>query len=119
MLRLKSAGIELPMMYKLGYHNNNCIGCFKAGAGYWNKIRKDFPDIFNEVAQVEVETKHTILKENGQQLYLKDLSPDKGNQKDLEIPDCGLFCDVSMAGLPIKELEQAREELKQDEHRKD
>jgi len=23
------AGIEIPMMYKLGYNNNNCIGCVK------------------------------------------------------------------------------------------
>lgn len=111
LLMLKKAGIEIPTMYKLGYHNNNCIGCFKAGAGYWNKIRKDFPDVFNEVAEVEIETKHTILKKDGEQLYLRDLPPDMGNQKDLEIPECGLFCDLEMQGLPQKELEQAREEL--------
>jgi hypothetical protein len=40
---LAGAGIEIPMMYKLGYNNNNCIGCVKGGAGYWNKIRVDFP----------------------------------------------------------------------------
>lgn len=108
LMMLKRANIELPMMYKLGYHNNNCIGCFKAGAGYWNKIRKDFPDVFTEVAQVEVETKHTILKENGEQLYLKDLPITKGNHTDLDIPDCGLFCDVEMSGLPIKDIEEVR-----------
>ena len=32
-------------MYDLGYPNNNCIGCIKGGMGYWNRIRKDFPDI--------------------------------------------------------------------------
>lgn len=111
LLMLKKARIELPMMYRLGYHNNNCIGCFKAGAGYWNKIRKDFPEVFNETEQVEVETKHTILKENGQQLYLKDLPEDKGYHTDLEIPDCGLFCDLEMDGLPVVEIEEAREEL--------
>jgi 3'-phosphoadenosine 5'-phosphosulfate sulfotransferase (PAPS reductase)/FAD synthetase len=31
---LKNANIELPAMYRLGYHNNNCIGCVKGGAGY-------------------------------------------------------------------------------------
>ena len=37
---INDAGIQLPEMYRLGYHNNNCIGCLKAaGAGYWNKIR--------------------------------------------------------------------------------
>lgn len=111
LMKLKAANIEIPDMYKLGYHNNNCIGCFKGGMGYWNKIRKDFPVVFEATSKLEQETGHTVLKENGQQLYLKDLSPDKGNQKDLEIPDCGLFCDVSMAGLPIKELEEARKQL--------
>lgn len=111
LMKLKAAGIEIPMMYKLGYHNNNCIGCFKGGMGYWNKIRKDFPEVFEKTSKVEQETGHTVLKENGQQLYLKDLPLNKGNQKDLEIPDCGLFCDVAMAGLPIKELEQARKEV--------
>lgn len=51
---LQAQGIELPEMYKLGYHNNNCIGCVKAGgAGYWNKIRQDFPEVFNRRARQE------------------------------------------------------------------
>jgi len=44
---LQNANIELPEMYRLGYHNNNCIGCVKGGAGYWNKIRIDFPQHLN------------------------------------------------------------------------
>lgn len=107
-LRLRNAGIDMPIMYRLGYHNNNCIGCFKGGAGYWNKIRRDFPDVFNAVSQVEQATHHTVLKDNGDQLYLKDLPTDKGNHTDLDIPECGLFCDIETDGLPIKELEEAR-----------
>ncbi len=30
---LERAGIALPAMYPLGYHNNNCIGCWKGGGG--------------------------------------------------------------------------------------
>ncbi len=37
-------------MYDLGYPNNNCIGCVKGGMGYWNKIRKDFPEVFQKRA---------------------------------------------------------------------
>ena len=33
-------GIKRPVMYDMGYNNNNCIGCVKGGMGYWNKIRK-------------------------------------------------------------------------------
>lgn len=111
LLKLKNAGIEIPMMYRLGYNNNNCIGCFKGGMGYWNKIRVDFPEVFKAVSDVEVATKHTVLKDNGEQLYLKDLPPNKGNHKDLEIPDCGLFCDIETEGLPVLEIEEARKEL--------
>lgn len=27
------AGIELPLMYRMGYDNANCIGCVKGGEG--------------------------------------------------------------------------------------
>jgi 3'-phosphoadenosine 5'-phosphosulfate sulfotransferase (PAPS reductase)/FAD synthetase len=30
-IELQKAGIEIPEMYKLGYSNNNCIGCVKGG----------------------------------------------------------------------------------------
>jgi len=46
-------GIELPEMYKLGYSNNNCIGCVKGGKGYWNKIKTDFPPVFKRMAELE------------------------------------------------------------------
>ena len=41
--------IKLPAMYELGFHNNNCIGCVKGGKGYWNHVRKNFPDIFDKM----------------------------------------------------------------------
>ena len=51
---VEQAGIELPEMYKLGYNNNNCIGCLKAqSVGYWNKIRKDFKHVFDKRAEQE------------------------------------------------------------------
>ena len=50
---IRDAGIDIPAMYRLGYKNNNCIGCVKGGSGYWNKIRKDFPEIFEKMAKTE------------------------------------------------------------------
>lgn len=111
LLILKGQGIEVPAMYKLGYHNNNCIGCFKGGMGYWNKIRKDFPEVFESVSRVEQETGHTCLNKDGEQLYLKDLDESWGNHTDIEIPDCGLFCDIEMNGLKNKQIEEAIKEI--------
>lgn len=111
LLELKKHNIDLPAMYYLGYHNNNCVGCFKAGMGYWNKIRKDFPEVFESVSKVEQETGHTCLKKDGEQLYLKDLKPEWGNHTDIEIPDCGLFCSLETKGLPVLEIDEAIKEL--------
>lgn len=51
---VERAGIELPAMYKLGYKNNNCMGCVKASSPeYWRKIEQDFPDMFERMNQSE------------------------------------------------------------------
>lgn len=63
--RIRDAGIELPAMYRLGYKNNNCIGCVKGGKGYWNKIRKDFPDAFDRMAKMERKLNAAICKKEG------------------------------------------------------
>ena len=56
------AGIEIPVMYKLGYGHNNCIGCVKGQQGYWNKIRVDFPIVFARMAKVENDIGASINK---------------------------------------------------------
>jgi len=94
---IKTAGIELPEMYKLGYRNNNCIGCVKGGMGYWNKIRVDFPDQFKKMADLETRKGYTVLKEpkTGKPLFLNDLDPDRGiypKEPDIE---CGIFCHLA------------------------
>lgn len=87
---LAKAGIERPAMYSLGYSNNNCIGCFKGGSGYWNKIRVDFPDIFRATAEMERRVRATCLKRK----YLDELSPTAGRKQKIIMPDCGNFCDI-------------------------
>lgn len=57
---IEGQGIELPMMYRLGYNNNNCIGCVKGGKGYWNKIRIDFPLNFDRMARAERIVGHSM-----------------------------------------------------------
>lgn len=125
---LMEAGIELPKMYKLGYNNNNCIGCLKAvGAGYWNKIREDFPAVFAKRAHQEkllnvalckisankVEKQYPqvleAMKVEGYEpkidargvlrIPLRFLPEDAGNHKDLDIGACGFFCEQKELNL--------------------
>lgn len=101
------AGIELPAMYQLGYHNNNCIGCVKGGMGYWNKIRVDFPDVFKTMSELERKYGYALCKkerkgelmENGKHkrisypVFLDELSPDDGNYATEPSIECGIVCE--------------------------
>lgn len=97
---LLSAGIELPEMYKLGYNNNNCIGCVKGGKGYWNKIRIDFPETFKAMAKMEREVGYSCI--NG--TFLDELPPDAGRMSKEIMPSCGVICEVDFADIPDKNL---------------
>jgi hypothetical protein len=93
-------GIKRPVMYRLGFNNNNCIGCVKGGIGYWNHIRKHFPDVFDRMAKVERDIKHTICRVGEDSIYLDELPADKGRHKAMFEEDlfshsmsCGFICD--------------------------
>lgn len=91
---VQNAGIELPAMYKLGYSNSNCIGCVKGGAGYWNKIRVDFPEVFQRMAEAERKVGATCLRKGKRKLYLDELPTDAGRHEDISLPECGVVCPV-------------------------
>lgn len=86
--QIERAGIELPAMYRLGYHNANCVGCVKGGKGYWNKIRKDFPEVFARMSAIEEMLDASVIRGTP----LRKLDPSEGRHEDLVLPDCGLFC---------------------------
>lgn len=85
-----SLGIKRPVMYDLGYHNNNCIGCVRGGKGYWNKIRNDFPDVFEARAKLEREVGHTCIKG----VYLDELPLNAGRIEKEIMPECGIYCQL-------------------------
>jgi len=87
-------GVKRPLMYDLGYSNNNCIGCVKGGMGYWNKIRVDFPKVFESRARLERDIGHSCI--NG--VFLDELNPKAGRMSDEILPECGMFCMMAMAG---------------------
>lgn len=90
---IKDLGIELPVMYRLGYNNNNCVGCVKGGMGYWNKIRKDFPDRFDKMARLERTIGHAVNKDDKGPVYLDELAPNRGRFKQDTPADCGFTCE--------------------------
>lgn len=95
---IERAGIQLPAMYRLGYQNNNCIGCVKGGMGYWNKIRVDFPEVFERMALAErslslkTGKKRTVLKDGRKRVFLDELEPGRGDYKSEADIECSLMC---------------------------
>lgn len=87
---LKASGIKRPEMYELGYHNNNCVGCVKGGAGYWNKIRVDFPEVYESRSKLERLIGYSIIKD----AYLDELDPNAGRHEGPIIDDCGIMCEL-------------------------
>ncbi len=96
---IKRAGIELPAMYHLGYRNNNCIGCPKGGMGYWNKIRRDFPETFERMAALQrlLGAGSGFLKDHakGRRITLDELAPERGNHQAEPDIECSLMCHIS------------------------
>lgn len=89
---LDRIGIKRPVMYDLGYNNNNCIGCVKGGMGYWNKIRVDFPEVFKARAELEREIGGSCI--NG--IYLDELDPMAGRMSDEILEDCSILCYLAL-----------------------
>lgn len=96
---VERVGIELPVMYKLGYRNNNCPGCPKGGMGYWNKIRIDFPHIFERMAALQRRlgkgTGFWRERDTGERITLDDLAPDRGHLLTEPDIECSIACHTA------------------------
>lgn len=95
------AGIEIPMMYRLGFHNNNCRGCPKGGMGYWNLIKKHFPEDFERMASIQRElgpgSGFLVRQKDGEKerITLDQLRPEDGNHDEEEPFECSIMCALA------------------------
>jgi hypothetical protein len=98
---LLSAGIQLPLAYRLGYPNANCIGCVKATSPtYWNHVRKQHPDVFAQRAVQSRQIGAKLVRVNNQRIFLDELHPlQKGNPMKSYDIECGIFCEERNGGL--------------------
>jgi hypothetical protein len=85
---LAKTGIDMPVMYSLGFNNNNCIGCCKGGKGYWNHVRKHFPDYYERASKIERKLNHSITD-----VFLDELDPNEGRH-DINVPSCDFLCQT-------------------------
>lgn len=110
--KIQEYGIELPLLYRLGFAHNNCGGfCFKAGIGHFKQLYAMLPDRYihhmNKEQELIKQIGHdvSILKRvrNNEKinLTLKDLKEEFDNNKQLSFMeefdfggcDCFVFDD--------------------------
>jgi hypothetical protein len=63
--------------------------------GYWNKVRRDFPDVFNATAEMERKIGRSCIKGK----FLDELDPTAGRHEDVSLPECGVVCPTELDGL--------------------
>ena len=91
---LKLTGIERPLLYRLGFPNNNCIGCLKSGGFTWTLVREYFPEQFAKRAKLEREQGHSCLKN----MFLDELPDGYGRKTQfLEEENLSLSLNALMA----------------------
>jgi 3'-phosphoadenosine 5'-phosphosulfate sulfotransferase (PAPS reductase)/FAD synthetase len=99
---MKTTGIRIPLLYKLGFSHNNCSGgCVRQGISQWRLLLRKLPEVYRERERVETEfnnvfgteysfMKHLSLKElreQPEQLYFSDDNND-------QLGECIGICDL-------------------------
>jgi 3'-phosphoadenosine 5'-phosphosulfate sulfotransferase (PAPS reductase)/FAD synthetase len=108
---IQEAGIRIPTAYSMGFKNNNCLktGCVQGGIGYWQKIQRELPEVFNNMANME----HELTDTKGSPVtMLKDQSKDAKNsgkffvflRKHPDYPD--LKCLDDMKPMTVRPLNE-------------
>ena len=107
-------GIEIPETYKNGFQNNNCFntGCVQGGIGYWQKIKREYPEKFAYMSNLEREISKDkgepvticknqakgervllFLEHNPDFPLLGDISQKKGREPE-SLMECNGFCST-------------------------
>jgi hypothetical protein len=89
---IEGAGIDLPVMYKLGFHNNNCIPCVKATSpDYWSLVRQAFPDEFQRMAALSRKLNVRLTRIKGERKFIDEIPPDWPTTNPIA-PACDFLC---------------------------
>lgn len=95
---LADAGIALPVMYGLGFKNNNCLGCVKATSPkYWNLVRAHFPDVFASRCEQSRRLGVRLVRFKGERIFLDELPQDAGQAEAMPDISCGPQCTAEAA----------------------
>jgi hypothetical protein len=92
---IERAGIALPPMYALGFHNNNCIPCVKAtSASYWALVRREFPDQFNRMVELSRRLDVRLARLGDVRIFIDEIPADHP-VTEAYAPSCDFLCHIA------------------------
>jgi 3'-phosphoadenosine 5'-phosphosulfate sulfotransferase (PAPS reductase)/FAD synthetase len=96
---VENAGIEIPVLYKLGFPNNNCIPCVKATSpDYWSLVRLRFPAEFDRVAALARKLDVRLCRIKDERRFIDEIPADWPTLNPL-VPSCDFLCGLAEMGL--------------------
>jgi hypothetical protein len=96
---LERAGIKPPVLYSLGFHNNNCIPCVKATSpSYWALVRKHFPAQFLRMAELSRGLDVRLCRIDGERRFIDEIDDDHPTDDPLQ-PSCDFLCHIAEQDL--------------------
>lgn len=92
---IERAGIALPIMYLLGFNNNNCIPCVKATSpDYWALVRQEFPVEFYRIASLSRTLGVRLCRIKGERKFINEIPADWPTTNPL-VPSCDFLCHLA------------------------
>lgn len=92
---ISSAGISVPVMYALGFQNNNCIPCVKATSpNYWALVRKQFPTEFARMAALAKELGVRLARVHNERVFIDEIPADWPTIDPIA-PSCDFLCHIA------------------------
>lgn len=92
---LMSANILAPVLYALGFPNNNCIPCVKATSpDYWALVRLHFPAVFHRMAMLSRSLDVQLCRIKGERRFIDEI-PDDWPTLNPIVPACDFLCHLA------------------------
>lgn len=95
---IEGAGIALPVMYALGFHNNNCRICPKSTSpDYYSLVRKHFPHDFYRMAKLSRELDVRLCRIKDVRTFIDEIPADWPTTNPIA-PACDFMCAMAGGG---------------------
>jgi 3'-phosphoadenosine 5'-phosphosulfate sulfotransferase (PAPS reductase)/FAD synthetase len=96
---VQGAGIALPVMYGLGFQNNNCIPCPKATSpNYYSAMRMHFPAEFARMAALSRELGARLARVHDERVFIDEIPADWPTLNPIA-PACDFLCHIAEQDL--------------------